>query len=379
MINKRLLIKNLLAYNDENTFYDKKVQLNLNSKEGKAKFLKHVCALSNSNPKNNSYIIIGISDETNKIVGVDFYDDSKIQNLVNAYLDNPPKIQYENIPFPRLPRYKVIGLVTIHWLDKITSIKKGIWKYPKNSTFLRQGSNSKPVEKIELKNSNKTIVDDIEKNARNNIELTLKGVFDFMKNHHKDLNPTYKVFKDQFILCWAGIKKRVNGKNMYSRLDIELINEQIRLFYSALDEVEIEFNSQSFIITEYIQMGIDKDHSYYPLEKTVINFKDNGVHDIATELLFVPPKYDNLVLQHVYNSNNTVLSKLQKKTPLNKDERASLKQLPITYLICSLNGFKESKNKLESAKPYLKKLVDKSAYISLKETLRVLRKIKYSQ
>ena len=54
MINKRLLIKNLLTYTDENTFYDKKVQLNLGSKEGKAKFLKHVCALSNSNPKNNS-------------------------------------------------------------------------------------------------------------------------------------------------------------------------------------------------------------------------------------------------------------------------------------------------------------------------------------
>ena len=56
MINKRLLIKNLLAHNDENSFYDKKRQLNLGLKEGKAKFLKHICALSNSNPKNNSYI-----------------------------------------------------------------------------------------------------------------------------------------------------------------------------------------------------------------------------------------------------------------------------------------------------------------------------------
>lgn len=163
MINKRLLIKNLLTYTDENTFYDKKVQLNLGSKEGKAKFLKHVCALSNSNPKNNSYIVIGIEDETNKIAGVDFYDDSKIQNLVNAYFNNPPKIQYENIAFPRLPRYRVIGLVTINWLDKVTSLKKGIWKYPKGSIFLRQGSNSKPVEKVELKNSNKSIVEALEK------------------------------------------------------------------------------------------------------------------------------------------------------------------------------------------------------------------------
>ena len=262
---------------------------------------------------------------------------------------------------------------------EVTSLKKGIWKYPKHSIFLRQGSSSKPVQKIELKNSNKVIVEDIEKNARNNIELTLNGVFDFMNQHNRDLNPTYKVFKDQFVVCWAGIKKVVKGKVLYSRVDIELINEQIRLFYSALDEVEIEYNTQSFIITEYLQLGIDKDHSYYPLEKTIINFKDNGVHNIASELLFVPPKYDNIVLQHIYNSNNTILSKLQKDLPLNKGDKADLKQLPTTYMICYLNGFKDAKNKLESAKPYLKEMMDKSFYISLKETLRVLRKIKYNQ
>ena len=103
MINKRLLVKNLLSHNDENSFYDKKMKLSLTSKEGKGKFLKHICALSNSNPTNNSYIIIGIEDEENKIIGVDFFDDSKIQNLVNAYLKNPPKITYENVPFPSLP------------------------------------------------------------------------------------------------------------------------------------------------------------------------------------------------------------------------------------------------------------------------------------
>ena len=379
MINKRLLIKNLLAYNDENTFYDKKVLLNLDSKEGKAKFLKHVCAFSNSNPENNSYMVIGIEDETNKIIGVDFFDDSKIQNLINAYLDNPPKIQYENVPFPRLPRYKVIGLVTINPIKNITSFKKSLWKYPKNTSFVRQGSNSKPVEQLKLKNSNKTIVEAIEKNARNNIELTLNGVFDFMQQHKKDLNPTYKVFKDQFVLCWAGIKKEVDNKTYYSRVDIELINEQIRLFYSELDEVEIEYNSQSFIITEYLQIGIDNDYRYYPLEKTIIHFKDNGIHDIATELLFKPPVYDVIVLQHIYNSNNAILNKLEKKIPLTKIDKADLQQLPTTYMICSLNGFKDAINKLEVAKPHLRSLTDKSIYINLKEAMRVLRKVKYSK
>ena len=66
MINKRLLIKNLLSHSDENTFFDKKLKLTLTSREGKAKFLKHICALSNSNPENNSYIVIGIEETANK-------------------------------------------------------------------------------------------------------------------------------------------------------------------------------------------------------------------------------------------------------------------------------------------------------------------------
>ena len=378
MINKRLLIKNLLAFNDENSFYDKKLLLNISNREGKAKFLKHVCALSNSNPDNNSYIVIGIEDETNKIVGVDFFDDSKIQNLINAYLNNPPKIQYENVAFPRLSRHKVVGLVTINPINGVTSLKKGIWKYVKNTIFLRRGSNSMPAENLVLKNTNKTVVESIEKNATNNIELTLNGVFDFINGHNKELNPTYKVFKDQFVLCWAGIHKEIENQVYYSRVDIELINEQVRLFYSALDDVQIQYNKQSFIITEFIQLGIDQVFTYYPLEKTIINFKDNGIHDIATELLFIPPEFDPIVLKHVYNSNNAIITKIKKGLKLTKNEVFDLEHLPTSYLVCSLNGFTEAKDKLLEAKPLLKKLSNKSPYIKIKEAERILRKLKYS-
>jgi hypothetical protein len=41
---------------------------------------------------------VGVEDQDNTIVGDDFFDDSRIQNLVNAYLENPPEIQYENVP-----------------------------------------------------------------------------------------------------------------------------------------------------------------------------------------------------------------------------------------------------------------------------------------
>ena len=377
MINKRLLIKTLLSHTDENSFYDKKQRLNLSNKIGKTKFIKHVCALSNSNPENNSYIVVGVEDESNKIIGVDFYDDSKIQNLVNAYLVNPPKIQYENIGFPKLQKHKVIGLVTIQPTAAITTLNKNAWKYSKGTAFYRRGSNSMPTTtSFEIRNTNKYLVESLEKMASNNIELTLDGVFDFLNSHKVEFNPQYKVFKEQFVICWAGKKNTTGDKTYYSRVDIELINEQVRLYYSFLDQVSIEYNSSTFIVTEYIKLGINEDHKYYPLEKKSIHFKDNGKYNMVTDLLFDPPDYDRKILYQIFNDNNVILKKLKSNVTLTSIEQKNLKKFPTTYFICALNGFTTAKSKLTESKSYLKALEDKSAYILYKESIRVLRKVK---
>ena len=377
MINKRLLIKNLLAHNDENSFYDKKRKVDISHKEGKAKFLKHICALSNSNPKNNSYIVIGVEDEDNNIIGVDFFDDSKIQNLINAYLTNPPIVQYENIPFPHLPDDKVVGLVTIRPIDGLTSLRKNIWKYYGGSVFFRDGSMSMPkVFDIEIKDVNSKIVEAIENHAQNNIEHTLNGVFDFM-NTRKDYNAQYKVFKEYFVLCWAGQKKVVKNEVFFSRVDIELINEQVRLFFSALDEVSIYFDEDTFKIVEYVNLGFQKSNKYYQLVETLIKFENNANYNIETKLLFQAPQYDKKVLHHIYNTNNTILEKLKKGLSLTKIEVLDLKNLPVTYLICYFNLFHEAIDKLHEAGPYLKKQSNE-LYNFYKESLRILRKVKYN-
>ncbi|WP_075340512.1 ATP-binding protein [Tenacibaculum agarivorans] len=380
MINKRLLIKNLLSHNDENSFYDKKQKLSLGSKEGKAKFIKHICALSNSNPDNNSYILVGVRDEDNEILGVDFFDDSKIQNLVNAYLIHPPKIQYENIPFPGLPRYKVIGLVTIHPKEKISYLSKFAWKYPRGTVFYRRGSNSIPMlDEVEIpnRNSNQDIVEGIEKNSSNNIQLMLDGVFDFLNKHKEEYRPKYQVFKEQFVLCWAGKKIKVKDEEYYSRVDIELINEQVRLFYSALDEVQIIINKHSFIIIEYIMLGLEKNEIRYPLEKTIIHFKNNGKIEIIKEFLFEPPTYDQTIIDHIYESSNSIINNIENNVPLSVTEHEDVYRLPNNYLICYLNGFLDAKEQLEKAKKYIKNLEDKTTYIKYKDVVRVLRKVKY--
>jgi len=378
MINKRLLVKNLLAHNDENSFYDKKRFIAIGEKEGKGKFLKHVCALANSNPSNNSFIVVGVEDEDNEIIGVDFFDDSKIQNLVNAYLNNPPRISYENIPFPHLPEGKVVGLVTVKSTGKVCSLRKNIWKYYGGSVFFREGSISLPkAYGIELKDINSDTVATIEQHARNNIELTLDGVIDFMNYRHKDLESHYKVFKEQFVVCWAGNRKQVKGQTYYNRVDIELINEQVKLFYSNLDEVTISFDDHSFTTMEFVKLGLEKKQKYYPLEELVITFKDNGTYQIQTDLVFEPPLYDKKTLFHVYNTNNSLLSKLKNNIALKPSEREDLSHLPDTYLICSLNGFEEAKYEMEKAKLLVKKDYPK-IYDSLKEGLRILRKVQYN-
>ncbi|MEP5339068.1 MAG: ATP-binding protein [Algibacter sp.] len=377
MINKRLLIKHLLAHNDENSFYDKKRKIDISHKEGKAKFLKHVCALSNSNPKNNSYIVIGVEDEDNNVIGVDFFDDSKIQNLINAYLSHPPIVQYENIPFPHLPDDKVVGLVTIRPIDNITSLRKNIWKYYGGSVFFRDGSISMPkVFDVEIKDVNSKIVEAIENHAQNNIEHTLNGVFDFM-NNRVDFNPQYKVFKEYFVVCWAGQKKSIKNETFFSRVDIELINEQVRLFFSALDEVSISFNEDSFTIIEYVTLGFQNTFKYYPLEETTIRFENNASYTIDSKLLFEAPQFDKRTLHHIYNNNNALLEKLKKGVAFTKNEALDLKNLPATYLICYLNLFHEAIDKLTEAKPYIK-AYSPEIYSLYKESIRVLRKVKYS-
>lgn len=378
MINKRLLIKNLLAHNDENSFYDKKRRLNIDQKEGKAKFLKHVCALANSNPYNNSYIVVGVEDDDNNITGVDFFDDSKIQNLINAYLTNPPLVSYENIPFPHLQDSLVVGLVTIRANNgKICSLRKNIWKYYGGSVFFRDGSISMPkAYDIEIKDINSAIVNSIERHAQNNIELTLDGVFDFM-NKRKDYRPQYKVFKEYFVVCWAGKIKKNKEEIYYSRVDIELINEQVKLFYSDLDEVSINIDNDSFRIIEYVNLGVHDRNQYYPLEEVIIKFGENAGYVIDSKLLFEPPQFDKKILHHIYNANNTLLLKLKKGSVLSKQDERDLVNLPGTYLLCYLNEFDEAIDRLEAAREYLR-LRNGKAYLAYKETMRILRKVKYS-
>jgi hypothetical protein len=82
-------------------------------------------------------------------------------------------------------------------------------------------------------------------------------------------------------------------------------------------------------------------------------------------------------LYHIFNANGALLQKIEKGIVLRRSEELDLKLLPATYLICYFNGFEEAKDLMETARPLLKNY-DLNTYESLKESFRILRKIKYS-
>jgi hypothetical protein len=92
-------------------------------------------------------------------------------------------------------------------------------------------------------------------------------------------------------LWFAGLelKKKYETKH-FSRVDIELINEQIKLFYSDQDVVTITYDEDTFTITEYVSLGLNDKTSYYPLRnKPSILWK--WIYKIENEMLFQPPEF----------------------------------------------------------------------------------------
>ncbi len=219
-------------------------------------------------------------------------------------------------------------------------------------SIFREGSISMPKAfKSDITDVNSKTVFEIEKHSQNTIGYTLDGVFDFMKKR-KDYNPQYKVFKEYFVVCWAAEEKQTANEMYLSRVDIELINEQVRLFYSNLDKVSIIMTEHSFKIIEYVNLGLQDNFKHYPLEETLIQFNDNLSYSIDSALVFEAPQYDKKILHHIYNINNTLIERLKRNTILTKEEEKDLLNLPATYLICYLNLFHEAIDKLEDAKPY---------------------------
>ena len=149
------------------------------------------------------------------------------------------------------------------------------------------------------------------------------------------------------------------------------------MFYSALDAVEISYDKDSFQITEYVNLGLSGENSYFKLEKTTITFGNNATYNIDSEFLFSPPQYDKKALRHIFNANNALIERLKQGAEFTSQQTSDLKNAPATYLICYFNGIEAAITQLKSAKNLLFNYSEE-AYTLYKKSMRILRKVKYN-
>ena len=55
-----------------------------------------------------------------------------------------------------------------------------------------------------------------------------------------------------------------------------------------------------------LNLGLNDKTSFYPLEKVILTFFDNGYYKMDSRMLFEPPQYNKKMLHHIYNSNITL-------------------------------------------------------------------------
>jgi len=370
MINKRLLIKNIISHNDEGTFFDKKRSISLSTDSEKAKLLKHICALSNSNPENESYIIFGVSDENNSIIGVRPFDDSVIQNLVKSNLENSPIVSYENIQFPETEYYQTVGLLTIFPKKEQSKLVKNIWKLKKGSAFYRYGSTSIIIdENFYVNENNKSIVNSIKEYSINNLKGLIDGVQEFKSISHSEYNPENIVFLDQFVLCWSAWRDKYGERDYYSEINIQLVNENKKIFISAVQFADIIISEKEFKIIELVPLGYGENFNLYPLEEISVNFFENGTYTITTKTVFEFPTFSKEEIDKLYQRTKALTEKY-KNGIFPKEERNFQEGIAEYYLLCYLNGIESAREDLIESKNYL----DGSASEWQSECIRILDK-----
>ena len=251
MLNRRKLIQLALSEVPAETEYlDYKQEIDLTNERDRGKLIKLVAALSNSNPNGMSFVIIGVTD-SKRIVGINFIDDAKFQNAIRGYLENCPKILYENIAHDSLPKDKFIGLLTIQPENSECRVLKKIWTLRPENIYYRLGTTV--IEVSEYNGGDSAYRNEKDSMALVNrasvsLEATLDSLVEFYDSQHREYNPKHHVFHDQYVVGVSGYPS-VRCESL-TEVTVALINEDVSYFWSALESVRIERNEDTFTVLE---------------------------------------------------------------------------------------------------------------------------------
>lgn len=352
MVNKRKLIELILSKNfSENAYFDIKEMICLSNTDQKAKLLKHICALSNSNPSNDSFLIFGVEDETFNYKGVEYKDDSTFQDLVFEHLDNPPEILYENVVFHELQKKdehkQFLGLLTISGDGSFCKFKKNISGIRKGCGFVRLGSQTRQIreEDWSADTSNVNTVGELKRMATTKLEDVLNDTVRFYKETGESYPPHHVVLHDIYVVCYSGWKNKIDNEIFLSEVNIELIGENVQLFYSACEEVQISASDDQIKIVKYVPLYFHENLHYLPFKSKTIAFSSASGYEIKDCFIFNLPKISQREAATIVQRYEKVHKKIGDGLPLyelSDEEQMKLEVYCHELLVSFFSGNKEA-------------------------------------
>jgi Schlafen, AlbA_2 len=122
----------------------------LDTQEGKAEFIKDVSAIANSPGSQNGYVLLGITDQDRRVIGIarDILQEERLQQIVAEYVEPPLTLSYTVRPLLQ----KYVGVITIPpSKSKPHLIQKNIDRLREGTSYTRRGSTTQLAKSSDLR------------------------------------------------------------------------------------------------------------------------------------------------------------------------------------------------------------------------------------
>jgi hypothetical protein len=191
-----------LLSQEEGVALEFKEQLDLDSHEGKGKFLKDLLALANS-PTSQSFLIIGIEDKSKKPIGLSRITEEQLQQIVSHYCRPPIDFDFHVVEY----QGALVGVIQLFHRYPFHTLKE-TYTYQSNgknisirekAVFIRRGSTideATPDEVVDMAQSDaldmKAVVSGLDKIADQLGEVAYN-----IEGQHQDMRPAEEI--DRYI------------------------------------------------------------------------------------------------------------------------------------------------------------------------------------
>jgi tetratricopeptide (TPR) repeat protein len=122
----------------ENSTIEFKREINLDSAQQKAEFIKDIIALANS-AKETAFMFIGVANEK-QLFGIPFLDEERYQEIIQTYINPPLDVICDELDISVETEKVKIGILEVRPSHKPYKVLRTIDRIDQNQVFIRHGS-----------------------------------------------------------------------------------------------------------------------------------------------------------------------------------------------------------------------------------------------